>query len=107
MTHVWLLAQWRQLACTSFSRFLVELLSAKNFVLDREVAGEMLRVPRWEHCLDYEFQIRNEAMKLVRIKGYPIRAELSAAYHDQAHRMEHWITLLTICFARYSSSSSL
>ena len=55
MTCVWLLAQMRQpcrplysdLTGSTFTRFLTELLSAKNFLLDREVAGQKLRVPRW------------------------------------------------------------
>ena len=49
-----------------------------------------MRVLRWDHCQDYEYQIRKETAQT--------RTEqaLWTAYHDQAHRMEHWITFLTI-----------
>ena len=71
---MWLLAKMRQptkplhadLKETTFSKFLDEFLGEKNFLLEREVAGSKLVVPDWTHCLDYEFQLRKEALRLVR-----------------------------------------
>ena len=77
MTHMWLLAQMRQptrpaysdLKETTFTKFLDELLSEKNSLLEREVAGSKMLVPNRAHCLEYEFQLRKEALKLVREEG--------------------------------------
>ena len=104
MTHTWLLPPVRQpgrplyedLTESTCNRSLHELLSAKNFLLDSEVAGEMPRIPKWEHDVEYEFQIPNEALKLVHLEGCPIQKAIGTIYRDQAHRMEHWVTLLTI-----------
>ena len=76
MSHMWLLAKMRQptrplyadLKETTFSKSLDELLGEKNFYLEREVAGSKLVVPDWTHCLDYEFPLRKEALRLVRVE---------------------------------------
>ena len=54
---------------TTFPKILDELLSEKNFLLDRNIAGTRMIVPKWDHCLEYEYQVR---------------------------RQEHWVQLLTI-----------
>ena len=38
------------------SDLLDELLSDDMFQLEQEVAGEKMITPRWEHCLEYEYQ---------------------------------------------------
>ena len=55
MSHMWPLAQMRQLARplyadlkeTTFTKFLDESLSEKNFLLEREIAGTRMIVPNW------------------------------------------------------------
>ena len=77
MTHMWLLAQMRQptrpvysdLKESTFTKFLDELLSENFFLLEREVAGGKMIVPEWAHCLEHEFQLRKEALRLVREEG--------------------------------------
>ena len=57
VTHVWLLKQMTQpkrhlysdVIEQTLNKFLDELLSARNFLLHRVVAGAMMRVPRWDH----------------------------------------------------------
>ena len=114
MTHMWLLAQMRQptrpvysdLKESTFTKFLDELLSEKNFLLEREVAGSKMIVPEWAHCLEYEFQLRKEALRLVREEGQSIEKALWAAHHNPHHRIEHWLTLLTIANSGGTKSSS-
>ena len=50
-------------------------------------------VPRWEHCLEYEHQLRREA---IREENFSIQAALWHAFEDQQHRLTHWVQLLTI-----------
>ena len=67
MTHMWLLAKMRQLSRAMYAdldertwnTFLEELLNRENFNFRREIegSGEMVR-PDWNHCLEYEFQLR-------------------------------------------------
>ena len=102
MTHMWLLAQMRQptrplysdLTKDTFNDLLEELLSTRNFLLERQVAGQQLVAPVWEHCLDYEYNIRKEAIERTRRRGLPIQQALWSVYRDESHRMEHWVTLL-------------
>ena len=46
----------------------------------------------WNHCLEYEFQLRN---RLIRDQGVSIQQALWAGYADPQHRMKHWITYLS------------
>ena len=46
--------------------------------------------------MEYEFQLRREAMKLCREQGDTIQAASWAAYRNQEHRTKHWITLCSI-----------
>ena len=112
MSNMWLLAQMRQpgrhlyadLTPQTWSDLLSELLSTRNFRLDREVGGVKLVVPQWSHCLEYEFQIRKEAISLTRSRGLSIQSALWSVYRNEHHRMEHWVTLLTIANAASSMS---
>ena len=71
MSNMWLLAQMRQPGCRLYEEFndsawsdlLDELSSEDMFQLEQEVAGEKMITPRWEHCLEYEYQLRKEAIK--------------------------------------------
>ena len=64
---------------TTFTKFLDESLSEKNFLLEREIAGTRMIVPNWTHCQEHEFQIRKEALKLKREEGQPMERALWAA----------------------------
>ena len=71
MSNMWLLAQMRQPGRRVYEEFndrtwsdlLDELLSEDMFQLEQEVAGEKMITPRWERCLEYEYQLRKEAIK--------------------------------------------
>ena len=104
MSHMWLLSQMRQpgrhlvadLTDRTFSDLLEELLSENMFMLQREVAGMPLVVPRWEHCLEYECQFRKEAIRLTVDQNFSIQAALWHTFKDQQHKLTHWVQLLTI-----------
>ena len=87
----------------TFPKILDELLSEKNFLLDRNIAGTRMIVPKWEHCLEYEYQVRRQAIKLCVWKGFSFQSAWWSVYRDVEHRMEHWMQLLTIA----NSSSDL
>ena len=80
----------------TFPKILDELLSEKNFLLDRIIAGTKMIVPKWEHCLEYEYQVRRQAIKLCVRKGFSFQSAWWSVYRDVEHRMEHWVQLLTI-----------
>ena len=113
MSHMWLLSQMRQpgrhlfvdLTDRTFSDILEELLSENMFMLQREDAGMPLVVPRWEHCLEYEFQLRKEAIRLTVEENFSIQAALWHAFEDQQHKLTHWVQLLTIANAQQACSS--
>ena len=63
--------------------------------------------PDWNHCLEHEFQLRKEALRLIRDQGVSIQQALWAAYADPQHRMKHWITCLTVANSRSQSSKAL
>ena len=78
MSDLWLLAEMRQPARQIFADFTEttlpkisdELLSEKNFLFDRNIAGTRMIVPKCDHCLEYECQVRRQAIKLCVRKGY-------------------------------------
>ena len=116
MTHMWLLAKMRQpsramyadLDEHTWNTFLEELLNRENFNFQREIEGSGQMVgPDWNHCLEYEFQLRKEACRLIREQGLPIQRALWAAYQDPQHRMKNWITFLTVANSRNESTQSL
>ena len=103
MSNLWLLAKMRQTARQTFADFtemtfpkmLDQLLSEKNFLLDRNIAGTKMIGPKWDHCLEYEYQVRRQAIKLCVRKGYSFQSAWWTVYRDVEHMMEHWV-LLTI-----------
>ena len=113
MTNLWLLAQLRQpgrqlyadLAKDTFNDFLEELLSTDNFLMKRQIEGETWAASVWTHCMEYEFQLIRDAIKLSREQGYSIQAALWATYRDQEHWMKHWVTLLSIANSRSEGTS--
>ena len=111
MSHLWLLAKMRQPARqifadfteTTFPKTLDELLSEKKLSLDRNIAGTRMIVPKWDHCLEYEYQVRRQAIEVCVRTGYSFQSAWWSVYRDVEHRMEHWVQQLTIA----SSSSDL
>ena len=87
-TNLWLLAQLRQPGCqldadpskATFNDFLEELLSTDNFLMKRQIEGETWAAPMWARCMEYEFQLRREAMKLCSEQGYSTQAAPWATY---------------------------
>ena len=57
-------------------------------------------VPKWEHCLEYECQLRKKAIRLTVEENFSIQAALWHAFEDQHHRLTHWVQLLTIANAQ-------
>ena len=78
----------------------------KNFLLEREIASTRMIVPNWTHCLEFEFQLRKEALRLTREEGQSIWRALWAAYRDPHRRIEHWLTLLTIANSGGSTTTT-
>ena len=115
MSNMWLLGQMRQpgrslyadLTKETFPNFLEILLSKKNFMFRRELPDKTLAGPDWKDCLEYEFQLRKEAYRLTREQGIGIQSALHTALSDPQHRMEHWITFLTVANARTERDNDL
>ena len=63
-------------------------------------------MPKWSHCLECEFQVRKDAIKLTRSQGFPLGRALWTVYRNEQHRMEHWVTLITIANASSAASST-
>ena len=80
-------------------------MSTDNFLMKRHIEGETWAAPVWTHCMEIEFQLRRDAMKLCREQGYSIQAALWATYRNQEHRMKHWVTLLSIANSRSDAIS--
>ena len=113
MANMWLLAQFQpgralfaDLTKDTWAELLEELLSTRNFRLERTVNGTKIVAPNWNNCLEYEYQIRKEAVRFIRTRGYPIQRVFWAAHNDEHHRMENWVTLLAIADASSSSADS-
>ena len=83
-----LLAQMRQPTLhadqkeSTFAKFRDELLSEKNFLLEREAAGTKRIVPNWTHCLEYEFQSRKQTLRVARGEGQPIERARWSVYNN-------------------------
>ena len=107
---MWLLAKMRQYADLdekTWNNFLEELLNRENsnFRLEIEGSGQMVG-PDWNRCLEYEFQLRKEALRLISGQGVSIRQAL-CAYADPQHSMKHRVTFLTVANSRSQSSQAL
>ena len=61
--------------------------------------SEVMVGPDWNHCFEYEFQHRKDALRRAEEEGLPIGAALWATYNCPQHHVEHWITFLTVANA--------
>ena len=70
LANLWLVAQLRQpgralcadLTKDTWGDFWVELLSQDNFFTNREVDNEDWAAPQWAQCMEYEFQLKKDAV---------------------------------------------
>ena len=100
MTNLWLLVQMPEprrrlyvdLDKDTFGDFVDVLISEKNFLLERRINGVKMIIPQWEHCLNYEQELRNEAIWLTieqdqecSVVGLPKRAPTKRTMGN-AHR---------------------
>ena len=113
MSHCWLLAQLRQsgrhlysdLTEISFPRICDELLSQKNFLMEKDFGSRRISAPDWDLCLAYELEIRREAVRLATEEGFSFQRAWWTAYTNDHHRMEHWQSFLKVSGDKSSSSS--
>ena len=91
---------------TTFHKFLKQLLSKQDFNLQKEIQGQFLSPPSWEHCLSYELELRREACKQCRESSVGIKAAWWGAYNNQKHRMMHWLQLVSLANSQPAASSS-
>ena len=104
MTNLWLMAQMRQpgralykdFDRSTFSDFLDKLLDRDNFHFFIEVEGRPLIAPKWSYCLNYEFELRKEAIKICKERSLGIKEALWKVLGDVEHRMKHWLQLVAI-----------
>ena len=94
---------YRGLEVNTFSDFLDELLSDRNFLMESD-DDEKLVIPPWNQCLSYEFNIRKDAVRLCMEEGFALKDALWHVLPDKEHRMQHWILKLTIANARQDVS---
>ena len=102
LTNCWLLAQMRQLArhlfsdltLLAFRAFCDELLSDKNFLLEKEIGGHKVIRPEWDLCLGYELDLRREAVKLTKEQWMSIQQAMWAVYRQ--HRQENLSNFLKL-----------
>ena len=73
----------------TFPRFCDELLSQKNFLLDKEFGPKRITAPDWDICMACELEIRREAVRLATEEGYAVERAWWSAYENDHHRMEH------------------
>ena len=90
----------------TWPKFLKELLNEDNFGLQREIQGEVWATPAWTHCLEYEYQLRKEALRLCFEEGFSIQGAHRSTHADPQHRMKHWIQLLATANCGSSSSNA-
>ena len=65
---------------------------------------EKLVIPPWTQCLNYEYNIRKDAVRLCMEEGFALKDALWHVLADKEHRMQHWILKLTIANARQDMS---
>ena len=98
MSNCWLQAQVQQpvrslfsdLTVLTFPTFCDELLSEKNFLLQKEVGGNKVVRPEWTLCIGYELELWKEAIRLTRGQSMSIQQAMWKAYRDQQHTLENW-----------------
>ena len=67
----------------TWTKFLTKkLLNEDNFGLQRDIQGEVWATLVWTHCLEYEHQLRKEALRLCFEERYSIQEALWTAYSD-------------------------
>ena len=111
MANMFLLAKMRQpsrqlykdLEVNTFSDFLDELQSDRNFLMKSD-DDDHLVIPPWNQCLNNEFNIRKDAVRRCMEEGFSIKDALWHTLSDNEHRMQHWILKLTIANALQDSS---
>ena len=91
---------------TSLENTWPKLLNEDNFGLQRDIQGEVWATPAWTHCLEYEYQLRKEALRLCLEEGFSIQGARWSACADLQHRMKHLIQVLAIANCRSSSSNA-
>ena len=104
LANCWLMGQMRQpgrhlfsdLDRNTFADFLDVLLSEKNFLLIKNIGANRVIRPDWSLCMGYEHELRKEALRLAREKGFPIQHALWAAYNDSHHRLENFLNFLKL-----------
>ena len=63
-----------------FIDFLDELLSDRNFLMDKTIGDNRVAGPDWSLCMGYELELLREAIKYTRERGMAIQEALWAAY---------------------------
>ena len=104
LSNCWLMGQLRQpgrhlfsdLDRNTFADFLDVLLSEKNFLLIKNIGTTRIIRPDWSLCMGYEFELRKEALRLVREKGFSIQRALWGAYNNESHRLENFLNFLKL-----------
>ena len=81
---------YKDLEVNTFSDILDELLSDRNFLMGGGDDDNLI-LPPWSECLNYEFQIRKEAVRLCMEEGFSIKDSLWHTLADKERRMQHWI----------------
>ena len=103
-SNCWFLEQMRQparhlfsnLTVLTFPTFCDELLSDKNFLLDKEIGGNKVIKPDWSLRMGYELELRKEAIRLTKEQGMAMKQAMWTAYGDQQHRLENWSNFLKL-----------
>ena len=72
------------------------LMDSKRFKVVFEVSPGVTKSPSWELCLAYDYDVRNSAMELVRMKGFSLVSALQAVRDDQEHRTYFWVQKLAL-----------
>ena len=90
----------------TFMDFADELISEKNFLQEKQINGVKMVIPQWEHCLNYEQELRNEAIRLTMEEGYSTKAAPWTAYKHEHLRDEHWIMLIGVTNAHLIRGAS-
>ena len=82
------------------------LMDNKTFKLQFEVSSGVWRLPSWDLCFAYDFDVRSHACDFIRMKGYSLVAALEAARNHQEHRTHYWVRRLALVGNQSGSSSS-
>ena len=90
LTNVWLFAHARQvgrklcsdLTESTWPEFLKELLKEDHFAFPRDIQGEAWASPARTHCLEYERQLRKDALRWCFKDVYSIANALWSGYAD-------------------------